>query len=102
MAQFTIKTTENKYLEFVIRDDDGDIFSLSGMNATINIQRHGTATLATSNSCEVTNATAGECRYLYDGSLSAGDYKAEIVITNGTYTYITPDIEIEIVATLPS
>ena len=102
MADFQLKNNEYKYLEFTIKDSDKELFNLTDMVATIQIQKYGETSLSVSTACQITDATNGECRYLYDGALSVGDYKGEIELTTlGGLKYITPSFDIEIVSGLP-
>ncbi len=97
----TIKNNEKKYLEFTIRDSDDNIMDLTNCDATIQLQKYGESSLSVSTSCTITDATGGICKYLYNGSLTTGMYKAEIEIINGDTIYITPTFDIDVVTSLP-
>ena len=102
MADIELKSNEKKYIEFIIKDSDLERFNLTSIDATIQIQKYGESTLVITNTCEVTSAVDGECRWLYGGTLSTGDYKAEIELTTtGGLKYITPSFDIEVVSGLP-
>ena len=102
MTDIELKTNENKYIEFIIKDSDNDRFNLTDMVATIQIQKYGESTLSVNTGCNITDATNGELRYLYDGALPVGDYKGEIELTtDGGLKYITPSFDIEVVSGLP-
>ena len=102
MADLRLKKSEKKYLEFIIKDADGYRLDLTGCVATIQIQKYGESTLRINSAMEITDATEGECRYLYQGQLPTGEYKGEIEITTGAgVKYITPTFTLEIVSDLP-
>jgi hypothetical protein len=103
MANFVVKNNENKYLTFTVKDEDNEYFNLTGFVATIQIQKYGESSLNVSSSCNVNIPLDGKCRYLYDGTLSVGNYKAEIEFTyvSSGLKYITPTFDIDVVSNLP-
>jgi hypothetical protein len=102
MSDLTIKQNENKFIEFTIRDNDGNPFTLTSMVATIQVQKYGQSTLILSAACEITSAANGELRWNYNSALSVGEYKAEIeVTTDAALVYITPSFDVDIIASLP-
>lgn len=81
MKEIVVKTNEKKYIEFVIRDEDMTYPDLTGVVATIDLQKYGTSTLSVSEECDTTYASESKCRWLYNGSLDPGLYKAEVELT---------------------
>jgi len=96
-----LKTNEKKYLEFTIKDYEGDLLDLTTFSATIQIQKYGDTTLSVNTACSITTPIDGLCRYLYDGSLTVGMYKAEVEVSNESIRYITPTFDINVIAGIP-
>ena len=77
-----LKTNENKYLEFTIKDNDGEYFNLTDYVATMQIQKYGESTLSVNSGCSISNAADGKVMYLYNSTLTAGEYSGEIELTS--------------------
>ena len=98
MADLTLKDSEVKYLEFTIKDTEGNKVDLTGYSATLQVQKYGSSTLDINSACEITDATNGKVRYLYNQDLSPGNYRAEIEIYDGSSTlYITKTFTIKVI-----
>jgi len=101
MVSFQLKDSEVKYLEFTIKDADGNYFDLTGSTIRFQVMKYGESTLRLNGACEITDATNGKCRYLYSGNLPVGSYKAELEISKGGLKYISPNITLEVISDLP-
>ena len=64
MTDIELKNNEEKYIEFIIEDYNGERFDLSSINATIQLKKYGDTTLSVDTACLVTNPTNGICKWL--------------------------------------
>ena len=97
-----LKATEKKYIQFIIKDADGNLYNLSGCSATIQIQKYGESTVSLTKSLSISDPTNGVCQMYYDGDLNPGDYRAEIEITTAAgLKYITPIFTIRVLEDIP-
>ena len=95
MADLEIKAGQTIYLEFIIKDADGNYFNLTGASATLQVKKYGESTLRIDGSCEVHEPLLGKCRYLYQDDLPPGDYQAELeIVDNSGFKFITPTFTI--------
>jgi len=97
MADLTLKDSEQKYLEFTRKDDNGNYIDLSGCSVTLQVQKYGESSLAISSPCEVISPSDGKVRYLYEGELTPGHYRAELEVYDGSnILYITKTFTIKV------
>ena len=102
MTDLEIITGQTIYLEFTIKDSDGNYFDLTGASATLQVKKYGESTLRINGSCEIHDPTNGKCRYLYQDDLPTGDYQGELeIVDNAGLKYITPTFSIKVIADLP-
>lgn len=95
MDTFKIKTGDTKpYLAVTLQDSDGNAIDLTGATVDFNLGDSGYANVYTG-SAVITDETAGQCEYRWDGTLdigTAGKYFGEFEVTLSDSKVITfPD-----------
>lgn len=105
MPTFTlVRGDRNYYLEFEVRDADGEIVDLSGCSIGFKMQRYNQSTLTIDKAGSVLNGTLGLCQVLIQEELvnKWGEYHAELEIRWPSGKILTaPDIYVKILKDLP-
>jgi len=96
LFDLVLKSSEHKYLEFTIKDADLNYVDLNGCDVTLQVQKYGSSSLSINAPCEIVDPDHGKVRYLYEGELSPGYYKAEIEISNSNTKLITKTFIIKV------
>ncbi len=101
MTEITVvRNDQNFYLEFQIRDSDGNIVNLDNVTSIKLKYRSYSGNSLTVIDGEVTNPSAGECRFLIQNEFVGitGEFKGEIEITYSNGKVITaPYIVIKVI-----
>lgn len=94
----------NYYIEFEVRDQEGDIVDVTGCSIGFKMQRYGESTLTISKQGSVLNGTLGLCQVLIASELAnkAGEFFAELEIRWQSNKKLTaPNIYIKVLKDLP-
>lgn len=99
-----VRGDKTYFLEFEVRDADGEIVDLSYCGIDFKMQKYGEATLTLDKSGSIVNGTLGICQILIAEELvnKAGEFYAELQITWPTGKILTaPNIYVKILKDLP-
>lgn len=100
-----VRGDSNYYLEFEVRDGDGEIVDLSGSSVIFKMQKYGESTLTLSKAGNVVSGTLGLCQVYIETELQnkSGEFHAELQITWPASSKIltAPGINVKILQDLP-
>lgn len=105
MTSLTLMRNDREYfIEFEVKDSDGDVVDITGSNIYFKLQKYGSSTLTMNKLCSIVNGTAGICRiYIYDELVDeSGDFHAELEVQWSSGKKLTaPSISIQVLKDLP-
>lgn len=105
MPQLTlVRGDRNYYLEFEVRDAEGEIVDITGCSIGFKMQKYSSSSLTLNKTGEILNGTLGLCQVLIANELinESGDFYAELEIRWPTGKILTaPEIYIKILKDLP-
>ena len=95
------------YLNFNVTYSSGSSYDLTDQTVTLKIADPSSSTNLITATCEIVNATSGQCRYqmtaVNSALLSCQIYKAELEIKAGSATTFTvPNLYIKVVTDMPA
>lgn len=99
-----IRNDKNFYLEFEVRDSEGQIVDITDCSIGFKMQKYGENTLTIDKDCTVINGTLGLCQVLIEDEIvgESGEFYAELEIRWPSGKVLTaPDILVKILKDLP-
>jgi len=99
-----VRSDQNYYLEFEIRDSDGEIVNIEGCSVRFKMQRYGENVLTLDKEGKIVNGSLGLCQVLIENELASlsGEFHAEVQITWLSGKVLTvPSINVKILKDLP-
>jgi len=100
-----VRGDQNYYLEFEVKDSDGEIVDLTGSTITFSVQEYGQPSLLIDHKVgEVIDGTLGLCRVFIGTEFSnvEGEYCGELQINfPGDKILTAPNIFIKVIKDLP-
>jgi hypothetical protein len=99
----TYKSDKQYDINFTLTDANGAAFDLTGATLVFNAQKQDATTLKFTGSMTIVSAAAGTCKYTVGNTDfdEAGDYYAEIQVTNGSKVVTFGGIVIRVKPELP-
>lgn len=98
-----VRGNQNYYLEFEVRDADGEIVDLTGTSIGFKMQKYGESTLTIDKAGSVISGTLGLCQVLVATELvnKSGEFIAELIIQWDSKILSAPDINVKVLKSLP-
>lgn len=99
-----VRNDKNFYLEFEVRDSEGEIVDITGCSIGFKMQKYGESNLTINKAGGVTVGTLGLCQVLIEDEIigKSGEFYAELEIRWSSGKILTaPDIYVKVLKDLP-